>query len=217
MTADLQARFAYSVLDETHAEQTIACLCTVFSAQEPLGKAIGISSDELTPFVTDLVHHAIKTQLSWVAIEKTSSRLVGVRILTDFHNDFIPGDYESQKLNTIFAFLESLYEFQHSDEENESKPLLHCWMTAVLPAFQRQGILRSLYRAASLSAIEKGFRFGISEVTSPYNLAFLESDVTVKKLNTLHYTKYQKDGVFPFSLAEDSELCVLCRYPLVVR
>ncbi|ANS44782.1 hypothetical protein [Serratia inhibens] len=217
MKTDHQERFVYSLLDETYAAQAIACLCRVFSAQEPLGKALGISPDELAPFVADLVHHAIKINLSWVAIEKASSRLAGVRILTDFHNDFIPGDYTSQKLNTIFTFLDSLYQAQPHGEDNEYNPLLHCWMVAVLPAFQRQGVLRNLYRSGSFWAYKKGFRWGVEEVTSRYNLAFLESEVTVTKLNTLNYAQYESGGTLPFLLVEDSKACVLCRYPLEIE
>jgi GNAT superfamily N-acetyltransferase len=213
---DHQGAFVYQVLEDDHATQAIMCLCNVFSAQEPLGKAIGISPDELAPFVTDLVQYAIKTNLSWIAIDKMSSRVVGVRILTDFHNDFTPGSYKGEKLNAIFNFLENLYTVQTHDEQDKIKPLLHCWMVAVLPEFQRQGILRNLYRAGKLRALKKGYRFGIEEVTSKHNLAFLESEVSVKKINTIYYAQYQDSGAFPFLFSVDTKACVLCQYPLEI-
>lgn len=212
-----QEAFVYRVLEEDHAAQAIICLCQVFSTQEPLGKAIGISPDELTPFITDLVQHAIKTNLSWVAIDKMSSRVVGVRILTDFYDDFTPDSYRDEKLNVIFSFLDSLYTTQAIDENGKFRTLLHCWMVAVLPAFQRQGILRNLYRVGIRWALKKGFKFGIEEVTSQHNLAFLESEVHVKKINSIYYAQYQEGSAFPFLFSVDSQVCVLCQYPLEIK
>lgn len=209
-----QESFFYRVLEDDHAAQAIRCLCQVFSAQEPLGQAIGISPHELAPFITDLVQYAIKTNLSWVAIDKMTSRVVGVRILTDFHDDFTPGSYNSEKLSVIFSFLDSLYTAQVHDVNDNAKPLLHCWMVAVSPVFQRQGILRNLYRVGICRALKKGFKFGIEEVTSRQNIAFLESVVHVKKINTIYYQQYQDVAAFPFLFSVDSKVCVLCQYPL---
>ncbi|MBH1932539.1 hypothetical protein [Serratia rubidaea] len=208
--------FVYQLLETRHEEAAIDVLCSVFSAQEPLAKALATQPDELRPFVSDLVRHATEGGLSWVAIEEKSARLAGVRILTDTHRDFIPADYPSSKVKTIFSFLHSLY-----DDESESMmtaaapPLLHCWMVAVLPAFQRQGVLRNLYRTGGEWATRCGFIYGIEEVTNRHNLAFLNNETDVTVLKSLDYADYKFHGAYPFRNAEESQYCALCRYPLI--
>ncbi|MFI8418589.1 GNAT family N-acetyltransferase [Serratia sp. NPDC078593] len=209
-----QPNFTYQLLNQATSSQAIDCLCSVFSTHEPLGKALGIRADELRPFVTDLVHYAVENQLSWVAIHEASSRLAGVKIFTDFEHDFIPDDYNNEKLDTIFKFLHSIYDYKKNDEGLENNKLLHCWMTAVWPEFQRQGVLRKMYQMGASWAYKQGYRHCISEVTSQYNLAFLEKETEVTQLNTLHYAQYETQGTYPFLAAEDSKMCVLCRYLL---
>ncbi|KAB8029211.1 hypothetical protein [Fluviispira multicolorata] len=209
-----KSEFSYSLLNDLYFNQAVQCITQVFSSHEPMGKHLKITKEELQPFIEQLLMHAFKQKLSWIAIDNSSEKLAAVRIHTDVYDDF---EYhpKTEKLKIIFQLLNSLYENHEYLLNAPKNTMSHTWMTAVQPEFQRKGLLKNLYRLCSHNAKLKGFQYCVGEATNVHNLKFLNEEAKCSNFNKIEYKKFKYNESFPFSDIEEHLECTLYYYPLM--
>ncbi|APJ04922.1 hypothetical protein [Silvanigrella aquatica] len=206
-------KFDFSLLNDKYFFETAQCLKYVLTYSEPMGKYLITNEEENTSFVDELLIHAAKQNLSWVAIDSATQKVVAARIMSDasYQLNFHP---ETEKVKIIFNLLDSIY-LNHENEFNVlPKTTLHTKLTAVLPEYQRQGLLKSLYKISSHHAKKQGFKYCIGEATNKHNLNFLKKETKCEILNRIEYKKFNYQGTCPFANMEEHIECCLYKYPL---
>ncbi|WP_186647792.1 GNAT family N-acetyltransferase [Fluviispira vulneris] len=206
--------FNFCILNDEYFNQAKFCLIKVFIENEPMGKHLKLSEDDLTEFVEGLLIHAFPQKLSWIAIDNTTNKIAAVRILTDVYNDYSPVIHSSKKLNIIFNFLESLYSNHEKVLQVKKTTLLHTWMTAVAEEHQQKGLLKTLFKHGAHWAKKQGFQYCIGEATNIHNLNFLKKYTEFSQLNAIEYKKFEFNNSYPFQNLEEHLEGVLYYYPL---
>ena len=207
-------KFKFCILNTQYFKQALSCLTEVFTLIEPMGKHLNLTTYEMEHFLNELLLHAINLNLTWIAIDKETNELAGVRVLTDAFNDYEANFVPGENLKIIFSILNSLY-INHQHELNTSKnTLLHTWMTAVYPKYQKKGLLKNLYKKGSHLAKTKGFQYCIGEASNIYNLNFLKKEANISQLNSIEYKSFKYFDTYPFKTLEEHYEIVLYKYPL---
>ncbi len=78
------AHIVFSVLDPSFLEETVALACTVYSQREPMALALGLTPEELRPYVESCVEEACYQELGVVALERESGCVVGFSLAKDY-------------------------------------------------------------------------------------------------------------------------------------
>ncbi len=206
--------YRFCLLNDDYFMQAKSCLIKVFIKNEPMGKHLKLSEHELTEFVEGLLIHAFPQKLSWIAIDKSTEKLVAVRVLTDAFNDYSPSIRSSENFKIIFNFLESLYINHEHILQVKKATLLHTWMTAVTEEHHQKGLLKALFKHGAHWAKKQGFQHCIGEATNIHNLNFLKKYTQFSQLNSIEYKKFAYNNSYPFQNLEEHFEGALYYYPL---
>ena len=209
----LENELNYSKMSLANIESASDCVCKTFLLNEPLATHLRMVEENFKPFIDQLLTHALQDDLSWVASDQKTGKVIGAFIATDLANDFQPTNVDP-KLASVFKLLEGLWApFAH--ETHVPKGLVaHAYMGAVLPEYQRSGIINTMYAIAYKNGWERGYRKAMGEVTSVYSLNLLRKNPNVKELNSIAYADYEQDGVKIFEGMKIHEQCVLFSAPI---
>lgn len=204
----------YQQLESSTMAGALECVCQTFRETEPLTSYLRVSSEEFEPFVEELLLHSLKGGLSWVALDSSSGKVIGVRIVVDFDNDYAPTQNFGAKMNTIFEFLSyvSLPIKKLTDLTKEK--VVHSHMVAVDSTYQRSGIARELLRRTSIEAYKLGYRISIGEITNQYNRKLLAQFPSFQSLHWVYYRDYEVNGQRPFDKLLEHDACVLYQIKL---
>ena len=110
----------YEILQANDLEQTIACICDVFTASEPMTKAVGITPDEFYSFAKIYINKAVKDELSVVAKDKVNRKVLGFLISEDLISE-PPDEIETvnAKFHPIMELLDQLGEKYRTSQKIE--------------------------------------------------------------------------------------------------
>lgn len=207
------AELSYEKMSLANLASASNCVCNTFLENEPLASHLQMQEEIFRPFINELLTHALIDELSWVALDKQTDEVVGALILTDLANDFVATKLDP-KLISVIKLLDDLWEpFIH--EFNVPKGnTAHVYMGAVLPKYQRSGIINTLYYTAYKSGWEKGYKKAMGEVTSLFSLNLLRKNPYAKELNSIAYKDYEQNEQKLFSGIEVHEQCVLFSIPI---
>lgn len=189
------------------------CVCTTFLENEPLASHLHMTEETFRPFINELLTHALIDELSWVASHKETGEVVGAFILTDFANDFVPTKLDP-KLISVLKLLDDLWAPFTSEVDVPKGHIAHAYMGAVLPQYQRLGIINTLYQVAYKVGWERGYKKAMGEVTSLFSLNLLRKNPYAKELNAIAYEDYEEEGKKIFSGMKVHEQCVLFSIPI---
>jgi hypothetical protein len=187
----------YRIAQESDGAEMTRLLASSF-AHEPLGRALGLTEQELAVFVSNFIPECTTNGLSVVAVpEDAPGKLAGVFINRDFKAPLprgIPDDYPR-----FGPIIDALVNVDTQYEEQcpglQQGQAVDLWMVAVelKGHFTRKGTARNLFRLSAEVARENGFQRCITECTGHYSQrAALASGFQEKA--TLHYNDYRFEG-----------------------
>ncbi|WP_186647786.1 hypothetical protein [Fluviispira vulneris] len=206
--------FHFSLLKQEHFNQAKECLARVFCTDGAMLKHLQVQQNDLNEFLDGLLNHAIPQQLSWIAVDKSTQKIVAVRVLTDFYDNYLPQSPLTKELTIIKDLITTLYDIESEELNVQKNTLLHTWMTAVEKDYQKKGLLKSLYMLGSNRAKSLGFTSCIGEASNIHNLNFLKKYTKINQLNSIIYKNYQYNEIFPFADMQEHVECVHYKYPL---
>ncbi len=210
----LDNELTYSKISAANLDNATDCVCKTFLLNEPIATHLQMVEENFRPFIHQLLTHALQDQLSWVAADKKTEKVIGALVATDLANDFQPTTLSDPKLLRVFRFLDDLWA-PFINETNVPKGLVaHAYMGAVLPEYQRSGIINTMYAIAYRSAWERGYRKVMGEVTSSYSLNLLRKNPHATELNSIAYADYEQDKIKIFEGMKIHEQCVLFSAPI---
>lgn len=204
----------YAKMNATNIAGAVDCICEVFLVNEPMASHLQMVEENFKPFIQQLLNHALKAELSWVAYESDSGEIIGAFIATDLADDYQPDNLTDPKLLSVFKFLDKLWAPFVELADVPKGLVAHPYMGAVLPEYQRTGVINTVYQIAYRDAWEKGYRKAMGEITSLYSLNLLRKNPHAQELNTLSYADYNDDGKKIFEGMQVHEQCVLFSMPI---
>lgn len=156
----------YELLESEDLAEMAQVIGEVFSLDDPLGVAIGMTEEELQAFVLVFGSKAVVEGLTIIARER-SGRMVGAM----FSDDFATPPPDLANLPVSFAPVGALLE--RLDEEYLRTQTIvvgshaHLNMLAVLPALAGRGIAQNLVKICMENAAQRGYRFAVTEANGP--------------------------------------------------
>ena len=178
-------------------------------------QALGITLSEFEHLARVMVRKAIKDELSMVAVDKATRKVVGTLIAEDFITDPPEGiETVSPKFSPIFALLSTIDEEYKQKHPVNHGQLYHIFMVGVLKEYA--GLAPTITKQAEAMAKTKNYLAAIGEATSPISyliytkrLAYTEvTDVT-----PICYADFTYEGNHPFSEIRTIESCkILIHY-----
>lgn len=182
-------------------ESVAALLAATFSSGEMLCKG-RISTEELLPFATFIVHAAVAQGLSYIAREKTSGKLAAFAICDDYCAPPPPGIEQvvCKPLVPIFSLLEQLSKravvsFPYSKRGE----MYHVFMGGTAKQFEGQGLGLMMRQHALEIARQKGYRAVISEPTHPATLHIWKNKLGARTLAVIDVQTFEDEpGSRPF-------------------
>lgn len=204
----------YAKMNATNMAGAIDCICEVFLVNEPMASHLQMVEENFKPFIEQLLKHALKSELSWVAYEPDTQKVIGAFIVTDLADDYQPENLTDPKLLSVFKFLDKLWA-PFIELANVPPGLVaHPYMGAVLPEYQRSGIINTICALAYQDSWNQGYRKAMGEITSQYSLNLLRKNPHVQELNALSYEDYEDNREKIFAGMKVHEQCVLFSMPI---
>ncbi len=207
---NLKHELAYTKLSTANLESASNCVCKTFAYNEPLARHLEMTEEDLKPFFHPLLVHSLEDDLSWVASIKETGEVIGASICTDCANDFYPERSFTPKLEYTLKLFDDLWRpFIQETHLYPKGYLAHGYVAAVLPEYQRLGILTQLYQVSFAHGWKKGYRKVMGEITSQYSLNFMRKIPILKECHAISYADYEVDGKKVFSGMDTHEKCIL--------
>lgn len=200
----------YGLLQEKDLEETISCLCEVFPRNEPMTKAAGINSDEFYYFAKIYCEKAVKDELSVIARDKASNKLIGFLISEDLLSEPPEGiEAINVKFYPVLALLDSLDEKYKNSCKVQKGQILHLFMGGVIEDFKNRNITTRLIEENLKLAERKNFSGAIGEGTGASSLHITCDKLGFNELFAIEYGKFTYKGEHVFKNVENSFQCVL--------
>jgi GNAT superfamily N-acetyltransferase len=206
----VQDGIAYRVFTAKHRDDAAACLAKQFAEAEAMGRALGLSPADMTPFVERICAAAVAEGLSGVAIEQSTGRLVGCMIARDFAAE-LPEETlnASPRLAPIMALLETLETDFKSTHTVRPGEYLHAFMLAVYPDAEGKGIGTTLGREVHNFGRRRGFTKVIGEPTSRISQHITLAKLGMRIVGAVEYSSFLFHNTRPFLHLEAPPSCLL--------
>ena len=194
-------------------ESAVECVYKTFFLYEPLTPHLQTGEEGFRLFVNQMLTHALKDELSWLASHPKTGQVVGAFIATDLGDDFKPS-VTDPGLIKMLKLTEDLWAPFAYEMNVKKRNTEHSQMGAVLPEYQRLGIMNQLNRMVNDHAFEKGYKKMMGEATSQYSLNMRRKNPGIKELHTIVYDDYEQDGKRILSGIKTHKQCVLFSVPI---
>jgi len=204
----------YRLLDQDSFQASLDCIVEVFLKSEPITSLMKVGVGEFLPFASGLLRHALGQGLSWVAVDRITGEVAGIRVTTKLDEDFEPRVSFGPKMDVVVEFLSSVSEQGRPLLACSPKKSVHSHMVAVDSRYQGLGVAKTLLERASFWAWWKGYETSVGEVTSAFNQRILSKIPSYKAIHRVSYQEFQKDGRRPFEALKDHSECVLFQFDL---
>lgn len=199
---------------KNHIAGAMQCASAAFQNTNTIVSHLGMEERDFMPFLEQLLEHALVDELSWVATDNSTGKIVGIAISTDIANDYMPPLTTGTKLDAMLKLVYDLWA-PYIEEMNVNKgTVLHGYLSGVLQDYQRLGILNELFRFSNTWAYGKGYKMVMGEASSQYSLNFVRKWPYLKEINEIIYENYEIDGKKPFYGIKTHEKCVLFSFPI---
>lgn len=192
----LGKEISYQILAEEHLATAIECIASNFVSGELMTTALGITLEEFKYFAKIFLKKAVKDQLSLIAKDERSGKVVGALICEDFVTELPDGiETVSPKFLPIFEVLGSLDEAYKEKYLVKPGQLYHIFMVGVNKEYA--GLSTRLTKIAEHLARKKGYIAAIGEATGPISyqiytkrLGFRE----IEGINPIYYKEFYYEG-----------------------
>ncbi|XP_070549543.1 uncharacterized protein [Ptychodera flava] len=209
-------------LDESHGTDAIALMTQILMNKEPVFSCRKVPFDIAREFNEAIVNRAIRDEVSVVAIDTATNKVVGVMA-----NLLVSGASEvdevyakcepSEWLSPVFVLLEKLKERFYQLEEvrkimSRERQFMNVSIVVVSDGYHGRGITRQLLEKSTEMGKSKGARMVYSELTSPISQHIFKTTPGFVQVGELiEYREFQSDGVKPFAgMSSDFKGAILC-------
>jgi hypothetical protein len=209
--AALQTEVVYKVLDGTHGEAVVECVARLFAEREPMVLALGLSVDQMRPFVTLICERAVEEELSVVALDAATGQLLGGLLATDFGAEAQPEAADWQRacepLLPVLELLGQLEQPFRAVEDLSPGKYLQVLMAASLSP--SRGIYTRLREEAHRRAARRGFTHVVGEPSGVATQHVLVHKWQQQVVAEVCYRDFEFDGERVFQAISEPQSCVL--------
>lgn len=207
----LRAGIDYQILAEDTLESAIECISRSFQSREPMTKALGITLEEFKHCAKILLRKAVKDQLSLVATDNRTGKVIGALICEDFLTE-PPEDIEtvSPKFFPIFELLGGLDEAYKKKYLVKPGQLYHICMVGVDKEYA--GLSTRLTKIAEHMARKKGYIASIGEATGPISYKIYTQHLgfrEIEGIDRIYYKDFYHEGQPVFRHITECNSCRL--------
>ncbi len=206
----------YEMLSERNLEGAVRCVSSVFTAEEPMSRHLGITAKDFSVFAQTYYRYLIPQQLSLVAVDEMSNQVIGVRISEDYakpEEEVEIADL-SPKFNPLFALLDELGAYFRERREVVPGRYAHMFMVAVAEGYTRRGIAPTMYRYFLEIVHSRGYSYAVTEPTGAISQHILLDKFGFHELHRIDYRDFVHEGVYPFAGLRGHTCAMLLEKPL---
>lgn len=197
-------------LAEEHLAAAVACVAGVFAAGEPMTRALGLSAPQILPFVAAVCERALEDDISTVAIERGSGRLLGCHIFKDFAADLdLDLDAACPAMAPIVDLLGRLADAYAATRAITRGQVAHSSLGAVLPTLSCRGLASAMTEATIVRARARGYRWMVSDPTGPAGQHMWRSKFGYRVVAAIQYRSYTYRGHQLFAEISACPACVM--------
>lgn len=191
-------------------EETIACIVDVFPRDEPMTKAVEITSDEFYPFAEIYCKKAIRERLSLIARDKATGNVIGFLISENLASE-PPNGIETinEKFLPIIKLLDGLDENYIETLELNERNILRLFMVGVNKHYEGLNLATTLIEENIKLARLKDYSRAIGEATSSVTQHILRDKLGFNEKFTIEYKSYTYKGKHVFKNVKNTSHCVL--------
>lgn len=212
------ARVYCQPLRAEDAPEAVRLIARAFTTREPMARALEISMQEFTTFLSLCLPRMIEEGLSVVARDRGTGRMVGAVLADSLGGPALPpwpDGPEGERARTMFApllaALATLDEQWLAERQARDGQVLHVALVGVDEAAARDGIARLLLEACIGTAEARGFASAIAEVTSGASHRLFRSHGFLDRF-VVPYARFEFGGARPFaSIANESGVVLMER------
>jgi ribosomal protein S18 acetylase RimI-like enzyme len=198
----LNNNIIYEPLKETDINNVISIMCDFFYIAEPTTRILKIPMKNYKYYAEHITNKAFQKESCLVAKDTKENKIAGYVIFEDKAKPLIIGLKGDEKVYEIvapeIAFSEELErEFweKYDMKEGECVNLLQ---GAVLPKYQRFGIVSKLVEESINIAISRGYKYAVSACTSLSSTNALEK-LGFDIIKSIDYNAFEFKGMKPYS------------------
>lgn len=158
---------SYGLLDSSDVEEMTNLLAEVFSRFEPMAVAAGMLYAEINRLVGLYCRQTLEDELTIVAREKRSNKLIGVMIAIDFAYPQPPGILEvAPNFEPVGALLNELEEKYRKENSLFPGKVMNLFMLAIVEDFAGKSVAQNLTMLTLKNGLKKGYERAVTEATS---------------------------------------------------
>lgn len=176
-------------LDELHLERTIDCIVEIWTEDNRIARALGVTGDEYRPLAEHLAREAVEMRLGLVLVDETDDRVLGFHLSRDLVDEMSPGrdarsDHDPTPSSSLEIWsdmvrrLEQQYvaEFRQAHgRDPERGEVLYFNIGGIVPALRRKGwIIRMGGAATREHAVARGYRHIVAIATHPDSVVMIQ-------------------------------------------
>jgi ribosomal protein S18 acetylase RimI-like enzyme len=197
------------ILKKNDARQLVHLVARTFSADEPMGVAVGLHAPDVERFLEAAGEQILSDGLTMVARDAETGRLAGALITDDFASP-LPAELESlsDKLLPIFSLLGGLHEEYRQGRTLSSGQYLHPFMLATDKRYRGRGVAQKLVAASLENGASLGFRQAVTEATGVISQHIFRKAGFVERFRT-RYATFRHAGATPFASIQGHEGTIL--------
>jgi ribosomal protein S18 acetylase RimI-like enzyme len=184
----------YSLIEPEDVDEMALLLAEAFSKYEPMARVSGYSERELADFVKLFGPLATREQLTPIARDMASGRMMGAFLSEDFASSAPEGfDQLSDRFRPTLTMLARL-----DDEYREGKVIvpgryLHLFMIGVDHAFTGRDVGQNLLACCLENAIRRGYVMAVTEATGTVSQSIFRKAGFTERLR-VEYKEYVFEG-----------------------
>lgn len=149
-------------------EETAIAVGQAFSGSDPMAIAQNLSVQDFQHYIELLGEWLVEANLSVIAKDRASSRVVGALIAGDFAAESpLEIGQISHKFTPIFALFQSLEDAYKQGKSIARNEYLHLYMLAVVPQSRGKGVAHTLVSTALGLGRAQGYKTALTEAANP--------------------------------------------------
>lgn len=192
--------FTVHTLTAEYEKAALDLFVKSFCNDEPMTSHLDITVEEYTPYAAAFIKKAIKDGLSKVIVDGDSgNKLIGVGIIEDLANPFIPDFARYPKIKPVYEVLESLSKPFIKGKTFAKGKVGHACIAVVDPTYRHHGISTTICTSCCEGLAYKGYEFCYSEFTNSLSEKMVTHLDNCHFINRVEYSSFKNaDGKTPF-------------------
>jgi ribosomal protein S18 acetylase RimI-like enzyme len=202
------------ILKKNDARQLVHLVARTFSADEPMGVAVGLLAPDVERFLEAAGEQILSDGLTMVARDAETGKLIGALITDDLVSP-LPAEMDtlSDKLLPIFSLLGGLQEDYREGRTLSSGQYLHPFMLATDKRYRGRGVAQKLIAASLENGAELGYRHAVTEASGVIVQHVFRKAGFVERVRR-PYATFRHAGSTPFASIQGHEAAILMDKPL---